>query len=211
MKKFEQFINELKHTTYSKASKKLKEKGQVKRAERLSKHSYIHQSKMEILKSYPELNPFEFWVDSKFLPDNKNNSNKVTAYLYGWGYIPAEDNECQAVIISPCFIFNSQFPLIGDLDKKEHFKGIDEYLEMEYMFQLDYNNDKVVDLYSFEGQTNYYKFTNRRDAVRFKKLIESDPIFMNDLVASVNGCDELNPFLIQKEFVNSIKINDLYI
>ena len=211
MKKFEQFINELHGNTYRKVAKTLKDKGHVKRAERLSKHSYIHQSKMEMLKSYPDLNPFEFWVDSKFLPANKNNSNKVTAYLYGWAYIPAEDNECQAVIISPCFIFNSQFPLIGDLDKKEHFKGIDEYLEMEHMFQLDYNNDKVVDLYSFEGQTNYYKFTNRRDAVRFKKLIESDPIFMNDLVASVKGCDELNPFLIQKEFVNSIKINDLYI
>ena len=210
MKKFEQFINELKYTTYSNASKKLKEKGHIERSKEITKHSNIHSSKMLCVKNYPDLSPFEIWVNSEFFPDNINKSNKLTVYLSYWSYLPAYENDCENVMITPHFIFNSKVPLIGDLDKKEHFKGIDGYLEMEDVITLDYSNEKVS-LYSMNGEESYYKFTNRRDAVRFKKLIESDTVFMNELVQLVKGCDELNPFLIQQEFKNSIKINDLYI
>ena len=210
MKKFEQFINELKYTTYSNASKKLKEKGHIERSKEISKHSNIHSSKMLCVKNYPDLSPFEIWVNSEFFPDNINKSNKLTVYLSHWIYLPANENDCENVVITPHFIFNSKVPLIGDLSRNEHFKGIDGYLEMEDVFAFDYSNEKVS-LYSMNGEESYYKFTNRRDAVRFKKLIESDPIFMSDLVGCVSGCDELNPFLIQQEFKDSIKINDLYV
>ena len=219
-KKFEQFITELKYQTYAKAAKKLSDMGHVKRADKIKKHNSIHRLKMDMLENYSDLRPFEMWVndDNKGYqePDLKQE-NKVTVYLASWSYIPSEDNECNSVDIAPIFLFNSKEPYMDpskfDLFKgeKEHKKGLDDILSGEFMFNLSYYNDSVHNLYSFEGDNRYFKFTNRRDAVRFIKIIKSDQFFIENLVNSTNNCENLDPFLIHQEFIDNLKVNDIYL
>lgn len=218
-KKFEQFINELKYTTYAKAAKGLEEKGHKERADKLRKHNSIHGIKLSMIKNYKDLRPFEIWAKPDgdyFRPDDKK-TNKLTVYLGSWNYIPSEDNECQSVDISPLFLINTKEPYMNPSEfnlfkgEKEHRKGIDDILNGDYVANLTYYNDEVGDLYSFEGsESEYFKFTNRRDAVRFKKIIQSDEFFIESLIEATKGCDDLNAFAIHKKFVQTLKINDLY-
>lgn len=219
-KKFEQFINELKYSTYTKAAKGLEEKGHKERAEKLRKHNFLHRQKMEMIKNYPDLRPFEMWVQvSKHgeEPDNTYKEEKITVYLSTFNYIPSGDNECQSVDIQPLFLFSKQEPYMDPNNfnlfktEKDHRKSISETLTTDYTLNMSYYGDGEFDLYSFEGEKNYFKFTNRRDAVRFKKIIESDSHFIDCLVDATKGCDDLDPFLIHKKFVDSIRINDLFI
>ena len=73
-----------------------------------------------------------------------------------------------------------------------------------------FNNSKGYGFIQVEGEKDYYKFTNRRDAVRFKKIITSDPHFIDCIVDAVGKCEELDAFSIHKNFIDTIKINDLY-
>ncbi len=215
MKKFIEFINELKYSTYRSASKKLKELGHTKRSTSIDRHASIHGTKMSFLKNYGDLLPFELSIkldkNGLFLP---GNTDLITVYLAGWNYIPAVDNDCESAIICPVFLFNSDQLHIeksGELNK-DHIKGLDEYTEMDYMFQFDYvvGNDSCS-VFSFEGGDDYIKFSNRRDAVRFKKILEEDKTFLDSLVGMTEGCEELSPFYIKKKIINSYNINKMYI
>ena len=219
-KKFEQFITELKYQTYAKASKMLKDKGHTKRADALSKHNSIHRLKLDMFENYEDLRPFEMWVhvlDEDEIPDNKKRLKKVTVYLSTFSWLPSEDNECGGVDISPIFLYNRKEPYMnpGDFNlfksEKDHRKSCNDSLIGDYSLQLSYYNNKVSNLYSFEGNSDYYKFTNRRDAVRFKKIITSDPHFIDCIVDAVGKCEELDAFSIHKQFIDAIKINDLYL
>ena len=219
-KKFEQFINELKYQTYAKAAKGLEEKGHKERAEKLRKHNFLHRQKMEMIKNYPDLRPFEMWVqvsEQSEQPDNTYKEEKITVYLSTFSYIPSEDNECGSVDIQPIFLYNRKEPYMDPNNfnlfktEKEHRKSVDECLTTDYSLNMSYYGDGEFDFYSFEGEKDYYKFTNRRDAVRFKKIINSDPHFIDCLVDATKGCDDLDPFLIHKKFVDSIRINDLFV
>ena len=215
MKKFIEFINELNYSTYRSASKKLKELGHTKRAAAIDKHRDVHGSKMSLLKNYGDLLPFELSIkldkNGLFLP---GNTDLVTVYLAGWNYIPAVDNDCEAAIICPSFLFNSNQLHIEKSSElnKDHIKGLDEYTEMDYMFQFDYVvKDDSCTVFSFEGTEDYIKFSNRRDAVRFKKILEEDSVFLDNLVDMIKGCEDLSPFYIKKKIVDSYNINKMYI
>ena len=219
-KKFEQFITELKYQTYAKAAKMLKDKGHTKRADDLHKHKAIHRLKLDMFENYEDLRPFEMWVhilDEDERPDNKKRAQKVTVYLSTFSWLPSEENECVGVDLAPIFLYNRKEPYMnpGDFNlfksEKDHRKSCNDSLIGDYSLQLSYYDNKVSKLYSFEGGVDYYKFTNRRDAVRFKKIITSDPHFIDCMVDSASGCEELDVFSIHKKFIDAIKINDLYL
>ena len=219
-KKFEQFINELKYQTYAKAAKMLRDKGHTKRADALGKHNSTHRLKLYMFENYEDLRPFEMWVKvlkEDEIPDNKKRMQKVTVYLSTFSYIPSEENECSSLDISPIFLYNRKEPYMnpGDFNlfksEKDHRKSCNDSLIGDYSLQLSYYNNEVSKLYSFEGGSDYYKFTNRRDAVRFKKIITSDPHFIDCMVEAGDGCEELDAFSIHKKFIDAIKINDLYL
>ena len=219
-KKFEQFITELKYQTYAKASKMLKDKGHTKRADALSKHNSTHRLKLDMFENYEDLRPFEMWVhvlNEDERPDNKKRAHKATVYLSTFSWLPSEENECVGVDLAPIFLYNRKEPYMnpGDFNlfksEKDHRKSCGDSLVGDYSLQLSYYDNKVSKLYSFEGGFDYYKFTNRRDAVRFKKIITSDPHFIDCMVDSASGCEELDVFSIHKKFIDAIKINDLYL
>lgn len=219
-KKFEQFITELKYQTYAKAAKILKEKGHTKRADSLVKHNSIHRLKLDMFENYEDLRPFEMWVhvlDQDEMPDNKERLKKVTVYLSTFSWIPSEDNECATVDLQPIFLYNRKEPYMDTSnfnlfkDEKDHRKSCNDCLTGEYSANISYYENKVVDIFSFEGGADYYRFTNRRDAVRFKKIITSDPHFIDCVVDAVGKCEELDAFSIHKQFIDAIKINDLYL
>jgi|TARA_B110000483_G_C18034160_1_gene479965 hypothetical protein len=219
-KKFEQFITELKYQTYAKAAKILKEKGHTKRADSLVKHNSIHRLKLDMFENYEDLRPFEMWVhvlDQDEMPDNKERLKKVTVYLSTFSWLPSEDNGCETVDLQPIFLYNRKEPYMDTSnfnlfkDEKDHRKSCSDCLTGEYSANISYYENKVVDIFSFEGGADYYRFTNRRDAVRFKKIITSDPHFIDCVVDAVGKCEELDAFSIHKQFIDAIKINDLYL
>ncbi len=217
MKKFIEFINELKYSTYRSASKKLKELGHDDRSENIDKHADNHRIKLMRLKNYGDLMPFEL-VGSFSSHHGRYVSGRedlITAYLAGWIHIPMEDIDYELVSISPYFIYNTKQPHIDKSNElnKEHIKGLDNNITSEQIFTLEFEvANEGVSIYSYEGHSknDFIKFSNRRDAVRFKKILEEDSLFLDTLIEMTQDNDDISPFYVKKKFIESYNINNMY-
>lgn len=218
--KFLKFIKEeLDYTTLYNVSKKLKELGHTTRATNIDTHRGIHSMKLKMMQYYGDLIPFEIYAEKHetthgdlYVP---SNTEKMTVYLADWEIVDGADAECEVINIWPTFIFNTEYPLKpNDMDIIEHQKGINDYLENEgaiAVMTLDIDNN--FEYTAWEAQDNYIRFTNRRDAVRFRNLIKKDRLFRKEYNSILSTCDKgILPSLLMflKEFYKNVSTNMLY-
>jgi len=219
IKKFEDYIKErLDYGTYTKASSELKKMGHEDRAKELDQHKHIHPSKMSMRENYNDLNPFEIYGEiieqtnykgKKYMTLMPSKGGKVTVYLADWSWFPADEaNDCESALMTPIFLYNTNELLATDTTK--HKKGVDEILALENVINIAIYEEDGVELFGQETDYDFYKFTNRRDAVRFKKIITSDSYFVDRLRKSVEGCDNLDAFAMLNTIKTGVNINKLY-
>ena len=217
MKKFIEFINELNYSTYRSASIRLKELGHDDRSENIEKHANTHHIELDRQKNYGDLMPFELVGSFSSYHERYESGREdlITAYLAGWIHIPMEDIDYELVSISPYFIYNTKQPYIEKSNElnKEHIKGLDNVITSEHIFTLEFEvANEEVSIYSYEGNSknDFIKFSNRRDAVRFKKILEEDSLFLDTLIEMTQDNDDISPFYVKKKFIESYNINNMY-
>ena len=214
--KFLKYIKEeLDYGTLTKASKKLKEMGHASRAKSIDDHKSFHGIKMEMMGNYPDLEPFEVYARRTGGGFYENSTHqKVTVYLSTWHYIPSDESECEGVSMSAAFITNSKEELLQDKENwKEHKLGVDSFFNTESMVpNFEYYNDEFS-FTSWEGKNDhdYIKFTNRRDAVRFRNLLRRDKVFKKMYKKATEGCPSIiSPLEWTRLCHQNVTVNMLY-
>jgi hypothetical protein len=218
IKKFADYIKErLDYGTYTKASSELKKMGHEDRAKELDQHKHTHPAKMSMKENYNDLNSFEIYGEiieqtnykgKKYMALMPSKGGKVTVYLASWSWFPSDEaNECESALMTPIFLYNTNELLATDV--KKHREGLNEILSMQNVINIAIYEEDGVELFGQEID-DFYQFTNRRDAVRFKKIITSDSHFLDELRKSVEGCDNLDAFAMLNTIKTGVSINKLY-
>jgi len=216
MKKIQNWekFNELHQDTYDDASSKLRRFGHGKRADRLSRHP----REMEIRKfdeikdkMFPDVEPFELVInysgeDEKF--------KKLNAEI---GFFDIEKSaelfdEDDLMYIKPYFKISGKVPYYSDDEDK---------VETDYFlpFQFFYNEGKIIiDWAQDKNKTpwadaiknsNTIKFSNRKDAARFMKILRNFDIRKH--LPDVDQWELSEDFAgMWDEAVSNIRVNAIY-